>query len=95
MNTEEKIQLALAELGDNYREIAGRLSALGCRGDLHKSESCPLARYLTSKVDKTVYVGLTIANWWENDEMKTIRLSQPVLEFRRNFDNYEFPELIK
>lgn len=100
MITKQQVQEALAELGENLEQVADRLLERGCKGLRKEACDCPLANYLTSKLDCSFSVGGIAAHWNNIDEDGSnidmcAHLTDATLAFRYHFDCGHIPELVK
>jgi hypothetical protein len=72
-------------------EIAAKLHALRCKGKMGFPTACPLARYLQLSGFEDVQVGLHTASVG----FYATELPEAVYQFRRRFDQREFPQLLE
>ncbi|WP_433078965.1 hypothetical protein ACQP1P_38825 [Dactylosporangium sp. CA-052675] len=105
--TPEGVERALTALGRTSGAVAGRMAALGIRGQLDNDCDCPIGRYLPAVVPglERVSVGSTEAfvSGWEHDDLgftvhfgpMHISLPEAVTDFIEAFDAERYPELIE
>lgn len=93
---------ALAELGDDSREVGVKLIGLGCTGYREEGSECPVFKFLTDVkgIDGIERV-ISDAVWVDDDPIEeperlpavTVPLPEQVRQFVREFDNGDWPEL--
>lgn len=98
--TGEKVENLLRELGDTPEKVAGTLRQANVRGKIDSVTSCPVAKYLKSRLGRTytVGVGLNYVDVWADlGEKKTasVELPESVKQFIRNFDAGRYPDLVQ
>lgn len=102
MSEYDDIKEALAELGDDSREVGVKLTDLGCTGYRGEGSECPVFKYLTDTKGIDGIERVVGDEVWVHDEpieslqqLPDVRVPLPdsVRLFVREFDNGDWPEL--
>lgn len=99
MNKAEKVVKELEKLGSSPEEVAKALKKRGLKGKLASRHSCPLARYVKSKVDAEVEVDGEDISFFEDVPhgrvTYSISLQSHLADFVQKFDEEEYDFLIE
>lgn len=94
--SQNKLEEALAELGNTEEEVVAKLGKLGCTGNLQDWYSCPIANYLkTYGFDDPAVEPEQITADWKSAVSQTVIPTSHIKFFIIHFDEAKYPELIR
>lgn len=87
----------LRELGRSSEEVAGNLAKRKIKGT-HNRNTCPTAQFVKEILPEGFRFGISSSNWTVTTDGEGIIASglppTPVIDFIRDFDNFQYPSLV-
>jgi hypothetical protein len=93
VTVQEQMERALAVLGPTGNDVAKALKRQYVKGYLYNSWECPVARYLTKRLNTQVSVGPYKA-YLLKDVTIEVNVPSGVSTFIKEFDNMKYPEMV-